>query len=154
MKKITADPATIWGLADRGLLERGLRADVVVFDPTTIDRGPEVASDDFPRGGAWEHHTVIEKGPRGGGGGGGGRGRRPPGVRRPQRQEERGGRRRHHGPNGGEAEASSNPTGEAGGPPLLRAEGPFPPSRPWRSSGPMTSRSIGWPWRSMARRGS
>lgn len=48
VKKITLDPATIWGLRNRGLLASGYFADVVVFDPERIGRGPEVASDDFP----------------------------------------------------------------------------------------------------------
>ena len=48
VKKITLDPATIWGLDDRGLLAPGRAADVVIFDAERIGRGPEVASDDFP----------------------------------------------------------------------------------------------------------
>ena len=48
VKKITLDPATIWGMPDRGRLVVGAAADVVVFDADTIGRGPEVASDDFP----------------------------------------------------------------------------------------------------------
>ncbi len=48
VKKITLDPATIWGLQGRGLLAPGYAADVVVFDADRIGRGPEVASDDFP----------------------------------------------------------------------------------------------------------
>ena len=36
VKKITSDPAAIWGLADRGSLREGYAADVVVFDPATI----------------------------------------------------------------------------------------------------------------------
>ena len=48
VKKITLDPATIWGIRDRGLLTPGYAADVVVFDADTIGRGPEIASDDFP----------------------------------------------------------------------------------------------------------
>ena len=38
---------------------RAAPADVVVFDPTTIDRGPEIASDDFPGGGTrWIRRSV------------------------------------------------------------------------------------------------
>lgn len=48
VKKITQDPATIWGIPDRGRLAPGLAADVVVFDADRIGRGPEIASDDFP----------------------------------------------------------------------------------------------------------
>jgi N-acyl-D-amino-acid deacylase len=48
VKKITLDPATIWGLKNRGQLKPGYAADVVIFDANTIGRGPEVASNDFP----------------------------------------------------------------------------------------------------------
>jgi N-acyl-D-amino-acid deacylase len=48
VKKITLDPASIWGLKGRGLLAAGNAADVVVFDADRIGRGPEIASDDFP----------------------------------------------------------------------------------------------------------
>jgi N-acyl-D-amino-acid deacylase len=48
VKKITLDPATIWGLKGRGLLAPGYAADVVVFDAERIARGPEIASNDFP----------------------------------------------------------------------------------------------------------
>jgi N-acyl-D-aspartate/D-glutamate deacylase len=48
VKKITADPCAIWGLHNRGVLAEGYAADVAVFDAGTIDRGPEIASDDFP----------------------------------------------------------------------------------------------------------
>ena len=59
VKKVTSDPCTIWGLPDRGLLREGYAADVVVFDPATIDRGPEVASDDFPGPGQrWIRRSV------------------------------------------------------------------------------------------------
>jgi N-acyl-D-amino-acid deacylase len=51
VKKITADPADIWGLPGRGRLTPGFAADVVVFDADTVGRGPEIASDDFPGGG-------------------------------------------------------------------------------------------------------
>ena len=59
MKKITSDPCTIWGLPERGLLKEGYVADVAVFDADTIDRGPEVASDDFPGDGIrWIRRSV------------------------------------------------------------------------------------------------
>ena len=48
VKKFTSDTCAIWGLAGRGELRDGFAADVVVFDPETVDRGPEIASDDFP----------------------------------------------------------------------------------------------------------
>ncbi len=52
VKKITADTCSIWGLAGRGELREGFAADVVVFDPETVDRGPEIASADFPGDGS------------------------------------------------------------------------------------------------------
>jgi N-acyl-D-aspartate/D-glutamate deacylase len=59
VKKVTSDPCSIWGLAGRGLLREGYAADVVVFDADTIDRGPEIASDDFPGGGKrWIRRSV------------------------------------------------------------------------------------------------
>lgn len=59
VKKITADTCAIWGIEDRGRLRDGLAADVVVFDPETIDRGPEIASDDFPGdGNRWIRRAV------------------------------------------------------------------------------------------------
>lgn len=59
VKKITSDVATIWGLTERGVLREGYAADVCVFDPATIDRGPEIASTDFPGGGTrWIRHQV------------------------------------------------------------------------------------------------
>ena len=59
MKKVTADPCTIWGLADRGVLRPGYAGDVVVFDPSTIGRGPEIPSSDFPGGGTrWIRHST------------------------------------------------------------------------------------------------
>jgi N-acyl-D-amino-acid deacylase len=51
VKKLTFDPCSIWGLGQRGLLKAGYAADVVVFDPETIDRGPETAVNDLPSGG-------------------------------------------------------------------------------------------------------
>ena len=68
VKKITLDPATIWGLNGRGLLAAGNAADVVVFDADNIGRGPEIASDDFPGDGVrWIRHqegvdTVVVNG--------------------------------------------------------------------------------------------
>jgi N-acyl-D-aspartate/D-glutamate deacylase len=59
VKKLTADPCAIWGLGQRGLLREGYSADVVVFDPETIDRGPEIAVNDLPSGGMrWTRHAV------------------------------------------------------------------------------------------------
>ena len=48
VRKITADTADIWGLKDRGRLQPGLAADIVIFDPETIDRAEERPVFDMP----------------------------------------------------------------------------------------------------------
>jgi len=48
VKKITADPANLWGLGNRGLLREGFVADVTVFDEASIDRGVEHFVQDVP----------------------------------------------------------------------------------------------------------
>jgi N-acyl-D-aspartate/D-glutamate deacylase len=59
VKKITSDTCAIWGLPDGGFVREGYVADLTVFDPATIDRGPEVASDDFPgKGLRWIRRSV------------------------------------------------------------------------------------------------
>jgi N-acyl-D-aspartate/D-glutamate deacylase len=52
VKKITADTAAIWGIPDRGQLQAGLVADIVVFDAAAIDRGAEVFVQDVPGDGS------------------------------------------------------------------------------------------------------
>jgi N-acyl-D-aspartate/D-glutamate deacylase len=48
VKKITLEPAKIWGMKDRGLLAEGYKADVTIFDAETIDRGEEYYTNDVP----------------------------------------------------------------------------------------------------------
>jgi len=48
VKKITSDTADIWGLKDRGLLQAGKAADIVVFDADAIGRGAERPQFDMP----------------------------------------------------------------------------------------------------------
>ena len=48
IKKITSETAEIWGLKNRGSLQQGYAADVVVFDADRIDRGEEHAVFDMP----------------------------------------------------------------------------------------------------------
>jgi N-acyl-D-amino-acid deacylase len=51
IRRITYDTATAWGLHDRGLIRRGLAADLLVIDPDTVGaRLPEVVHD-LPAGG-------------------------------------------------------------------------------------------------------
>ena len=49
--KLTGEPAGVYGLADRGTIEVGKAADVVVFDPTTVAPGPMRRIRDFPANG-------------------------------------------------------------------------------------------------------
>ncbi|MBM4206024.1 MAG: amidohydrolase family protein [Gammaproteobacteria bacterium] len=52
VKKITADTANIWGIPERGLLQKGYVADIAVFDAAAIDRGPEYYVQDVPGDGS------------------------------------------------------------------------------------------------------
>jgi N-acyl-D-aspartate/D-glutamate deacylase len=48
--KLTAEPAGVFGLQDRGELRVGMKADVAVFDPDTVAPGPLRRVHDFPAG--------------------------------------------------------------------------------------------------------
>jgi N-acyl-D-amino-acid deacylase len=46
VRMLTLEPASAWGLHDRGLLRQGLAADIIVFDPDTVaPEMPEVVHD-------------------------------------------------------------------------------------------------------------
>jgi N-acyl-D-aspartate/D-glutamate deacylase len=50
VRQITSRPAELMGFAERGQLKPGFRADLVVFDPDTIDHGPLHTRFDLPAG--------------------------------------------------------------------------------------------------------
>jgi len=52
VRKVTGEPADIWGMAERGYLHEGMHADVTIFDPAAIDRGPEYRVYDVPGDGS------------------------------------------------------------------------------------------------------
>jgi N-acyl-D-aspartate/D-glutamate deacylase len=50
--KLTAQPAKVLGLKDRGLVRTGYAADLMLFDPQTVGRGPKHRVFDLPGGAA------------------------------------------------------------------------------------------------------
>jgi N-acyl-D-aspartate/D-glutamate deacylase len=50
VRQLTDVPARLYGLRERGRLEPGWRADLVVFDPAAIDCGPTYTRFDLPAG--------------------------------------------------------------------------------------------------------
>ena len=66
VRRLTFDSASAFGIYDRGLLQPGMAADLVVFDPDTVRPVPEDKVHDFPANG-WRmrelaegiHYTVV-----------------------------------------------------------------------------------------------
>jgi N-acyl-D-amino-acid deacylase len=66
VRRLTFDSATAFGIYDRGLLQPGMAADLVVFDPDTVRPVQEDVVHDFPNNG-WRmrelaegiHYTVV-----------------------------------------------------------------------------------------------
>jgi N-acyl-D-amino-acid deacylase len=51
-KKLTHEPAALFGIAGRGALVPGYAADLLLFDPATVGRGPKRRLHDLPGGAA------------------------------------------------------------------------------------------------------
>jgi N-acyl-D-aspartate/D-glutamate deacylase len=49
--KLTQEPASVYGLSDRGVIAAGRAADIAVFDPATVAPGPLRRVHDFPADG-------------------------------------------------------------------------------------------------------
>jgi N-acyl-D-aspartate/D-glutamate deacylase len=52
VRRLTSHPAGVFGMSDRGLLREGFAADLLLFDPSTVGRGPKRRVRDLPAGAA------------------------------------------------------------------------------------------------------
>jgi N-acyl-D-aspartate/D-glutamate deacylase len=59
VRRLTFDSATAFGIYDRGLLQPGMAADMVIFDPDTVNPGAEDIVHDFPSNG-WRIREQAE----------------------------------------------------------------------------------------------
>jgi N-acyl-D-amino-acid deacylase len=59
VRRLTFDSATAFGIYDRGLLQPGMAADIVIFDPDTVNSGEEDIVHDFPSNG-WRIRELAE----------------------------------------------------------------------------------------------
>jgi N-acyl-D-amino-acid deacylase len=50
VRRLTAHPASVLGIRDRGLIREGLAADLLLFDPAAVGRGPKHRVFDLPAG--------------------------------------------------------------------------------------------------------
>jgi N-acyl-D-amino-acid deacylase len=51
IRRLTQQPAQVFGMRDRGLIRAGFAADLLLFDPATVGRGPKRRVFDLPAGG-------------------------------------------------------------------------------------------------------
>lgn len=52
IRRLTSQPAGIFGMTDRGVIKEGMAADLLLFDPATVGRGPKRRVFDLPGGAA------------------------------------------------------------------------------------------------------
>ncbi len=52
VRRLTGQPAKLFGIEGRGLLREGYAADLMLFDPKTVARGPKRRAHDLPSGAA------------------------------------------------------------------------------------------------------
>ena len=52
VRRLTSHPAGVFGMTGRGLLRKGFAADLLLFDPATVGRGPKRRVHDLPGGAA------------------------------------------------------------------------------------------------------
>ena len=52
IRRLTSQPVSIFGITDRGMVKEGMAADLLLFDPATVDRGPKRRVFDLPGGAA------------------------------------------------------------------------------------------------------
>ena len=52
IRRLTSQPASIFGMTDRGMIKEGMAADLLLFDPATVGRGPKRRVFDLPGGAA------------------------------------------------------------------------------------------------------
>ena len=50
VRRLTAHPAAVFGMKERGLIREGFAADLLLFDPSTVGRGPKRRVFDLPGG--------------------------------------------------------------------------------------------------------
>jgi N-acyl-D-amino-acid deacylase len=52
IRRLTSQPASVFGMTDRGIIKEGMAADLLLFDPETVGRGPKRRVFDLPGGAA------------------------------------------------------------------------------------------------------